>query len=547
MSNIQKINLSIICSIAVACPAIADTIPHKFSVQAALPKRNSLRAQDLYYTQALGLTNPLAAPSSWFLTSQQCAYLAAITRLRASNAGIQLLSDTGSTIGQPYALRGWGITKQGSAANLAFTYENSDLAGQASIPEYIVMELDGVNHKIQLPAPNTQIVFADDTNLYRSAADTLKTDDNLVVATLTPNTVVTTDSNDTLVSSSITATEVGYLGGTTAPVQSQLDGKVAKSGDVMTGVLHLTAGSAANPSAQFSGSTNTGISAATTNTLSFDTNGTERMHIDGSGNVVVNGLNNAGVVHTDSTGKFSTSSVVNGDIANATITNAKLAAISSSNIANDIVVRDSLGNFAATTITANLTGSASSNVAKSGDTMTGTLTHSAGSAANPPVQFSGSTNTGISAATANTLSFDANGVEQMSISSSAIDTIAPLIVKNIMCNQAIQVAAPASSGTVTTLSSTSTLLLIHTANRTNVTIVFPPNPTNGQFFTIMLGTSNSITLINTGGTGGATIINGITGLNPASSPTAAANGNAITYIYFATSGTTSNAWYRFSR
>ena len=38
--------------------------------------------------------------------------------------------------------------------------------------------------------------------------------------------------------------------------------------------------------------------------------------------------------------------------------------------------------------------------------MTGTLTHPAGTAAAPSIQFTGSTNTGISAATANTLSFD---------------------------------------------------------------------------------------------------------------------------------------------
>jgi hypothetical protein len=43
------------------------------------------------------------------------------------------------------------------------------------------------------------------------------------------------------------------------------------------------------------------------------------------------------------------------------------------NTPNTIVKRDGLGNFAATNITANLTGSASNNVLKSGDTMTGNL------------------------------------------------------------------------------------------------------------------------------------------------------------------------------
>jgi len=46
----------------------------------------------------------------------------------------------------------------------------------------------------------------------------------------------------------------------------------------------------------------------------------------------------------------------------------------SANTANKIVARDASGNFAAGTITANLTGAASSNVLKSGDTMSGYLT-----------------------------------------------------------------------------------------------------------------------------------------------------------------------------
>ena len=45
----------------------------------------------------------------------------------------------------------------------------------------------------------------------------------------------------------------------------------------------------------------------------------------------------------------------------------------SSNTASTIVARDASGNFAAGTITANLTGSASNNVLKAGDSMTGTL------------------------------------------------------------------------------------------------------------------------------------------------------------------------------
>ena len=83
----------------------------------------------------------------------------------------------------------------------------------------------------------------------------------------------------------------------------------------------------------------------------------------------------------------------------------------SANTASTIVARDVSGNFSAGTITANLTGSASNNVLKAGDTMTGSLTMPAGTAASPSIKFTGSTNTGISAQTANVLSFDIAGAE----------------------------------------------------------------------------------------------------------------------------------------
>ena len=51
----------------------------------------------------------------------------------------------------------------------------------------------------------------------------------------------------------------------------------------------------------------------------------------------------------------------------------------------------------------NVTGSASLNVLKAGDTMTGALQHPAGTAALPSLRFTGSTTTGLSAATVNTL------------------------------------------------------------------------------------------------------------------------------------------------
>ncbi|MGB8467931.1 MAG: hypothetical protein WCE21_02915 [Candidatus Babeliales bacterium] len=335
----------------------------------------------------------------------------------------------------------------------------------------------------------------------------------------------------------------------------------------LMGAVTLPAGTAAVPSLQFTGSSNTGLSAATANRLSFDTSGAERMSISPVGTVAINGFVTTGVVHNDASGNLSSSLIVDADITTGTITNDKLVTLTATglvansattattaNTLSTIVLRDgTTGGFSAGTITAtfsgnlsgnvtgnltgNVIGSASLNVLKAGDTMTGTLTLPAGTAAAPSLQFTGSTNTGISAPSANTLSFDVNGTQGLSITTAAIIDALP------WCNQAIMSATPTTGSTITTTATTSILLLKNTTNVTGVTIDFPPNPTNGQMFTIMLGTTSTITMTNAGGTGGATIVNGVTGLNATATPTATANGAAVAYLY----SSTSNAWYRMWR
>ncbi len=181
-----------------------------------------------------------------------------------------------------------------------------------------------------------------------------------------------TDAISNQLASSITTnTELGFLSGTTSSVQTQLNAKVAKAGDTMTGTLQLPAGTTALPSLTFTGSTTTGLSASSNN-LSFSTNGTESMKIASGGTVSINGFTVPGVVHNDASGNLSSSLIVNADIsASAAITDSKLATITtagkvtnsattatSANTASTIVARDASGNFAAGTITANLSGNA---------------------------------------------------------------------------------------------------------------------------------------------------------------------------------------------
>src|ERR1700733_72061 len=139
-----------------------------------------------------------------------------------------------------------------------------------------------------------------------------------------------------------------------------------------------------------------------------------------------------------------TNSIVNSDInASAGIVDTKLGTIqtagkvlnsattaTSTNTASAIVARDTLGNFSANTITAsligNVSGSASANVLTSGGTMSGSLVLPAGSSTNPSLQFSGSTNSGLSA-NSNTLTLSTNGAGYLSINPSGnVSLAAPL-------------------------------------------------------------------------------------------------------------------------
>jgi hypothetical protein len=87
------------------------------------------------------------------------------------------------------------------------------------------------------------------------------------------------------------------------------------------------------------------------------------------------------------------------------------------NTASAIVARDASGNFTAGTITAALTGAASSNVLKAGDTMTGALVVPLASAATPSLTFTGDLNTGIFSPGADTLAITTAGTNRLHITS----------------------------------------------------------------------------------------------------------------------------------
>ena len=332
---------------------------------------------------------------------------------------------------------------------------------------------------------------------------------------------------------------------------------VLKAGDTMTGTLIMPAGTAAAPSIQFTGSANTGFSAATLNTLSFDTNGAERMNINPTGGVTINQFTTSGVVHNNASGLLSSSLIVNADVdPAAAIMDTKLATIStagkvsnsattatSANTASTIVARDASGNFSAGTITANLTGSASNNVLKAGDTMTGTLQLPAGTPAAPALVFTGNTTTGLSASVLDVLSFDINGVEEMNLSASGLTidgfTTAGIVHNNAsgLLSSSLIVNADITDATITNAK----LAAISSSNIANDIVV---RDTSGNFAagTITASLSGNATTATTAtnfsgslsgdvtGTQGATVVSFVGGQTAANVAAATVLANAATNL-----------------
>ena len=234
------------------------------------------------------------------------------------------------------------------------------------------------------------------------------------------------DVSDTVtaqLASNIQVSPAGNIASTN--VQSALqeldDEKLAKAGGTLTGNLAL----------------NTGIAivyeGATTNDFE-----TTLYVVDPTADRTILLPNVSGtVVTTGDTGTVTSTMLLDGTILNedinasAAIVDTKLATIAtalkvsnsattaaSANTASAIVARDASGNFTAGTITAALTGAASSNVLKAGDTMTGALVVPLASAPTPSLTFTGDLNTGIYSPGADQVAVATNGTGRLFVDAS---------------------------------------------------------------------------------------------------------------------------------
>ena len=270
---------------------------------------------------------------------------------------------------------------------------------------------------------------------------------------------------------------------------------VLKAGDSMTGALNITpgsgnaltvtgvAGSAAIGVTPAAASNGISIGSTTANAIAVNTNAFTVVGSSGNTNIggtlgvlgatTLSNLSATGIVHTNTTGLLSTSLMVNADVdPNAALPDSKLASIvdpgtvansattaTGNNSINTIVARDASGNFSANNITAglvgtvttnnfigNVTGAASLNVLKAGDSMTGTLTLPDGSAASPSLNFANMNNTGFFATGPNALGLSTSGTTALFANATGIgiNTTAPytqLVVPGSTANGPIGTAS----------------------------------------------------------------------------------------------------------
>jgi hypothetical protein len=308
----------------------------------------------VYSHEALAFTNPdPLVSSSLGVISQVDAHLDILSTTLNSNTGIHIYTDLSGF--DSTQIRGWHIFKD-NTSKLSFEYKNN-ITGQ-DIVDKTMLTLDSVANEVSLQS--SVLAWSGGSSILEVSSHLLETNASWILDTLNASCVVQTASNKQLESSIVTTAELAYLSGVSSSVQSQLDAKIARSGDSMTGALGSSfVGSESNPSFSIGSA---GMFALDTNHIDFATNNVNRIDIDEAGIITIFAFG-TGVVKSASDGTLSSTLIVDADIDTKTIANDKLATSSSAENPLYIVERDSDSRFAAKMITLSGTTSLSTDVA----------------------------------------------------------------------------------------------------------------------------------------------------------------------------------------
>ena len=220
------------------------------------------------------------------------------------------------------------------------------------------MQLNGFDNQVEFPAATNsplptnsvaKLVWAGDTNLYRSAANNLKTDGNLTIGALNTAGIVHNDASGNLSSSLIVNADI-------SPSAAITDNKLATistAGKVANSATTATASNNPNTIVLRDGSGNFSATTITAN-LTGDVTGNATTATNAT--TAGSATNFTGSLIGDVTGTQASTVVssVGGqtaaDVASGTVA---ANAATSNNTANTIVKRDASGNFATNMITIN--------------------------------------------------------------------------------------------------------------------------------------------------------------------------------------------------
>lgn len=127
--------------------------------------------------------------------------------------------------------------KQDTITGAASTIADGDLAPNRAL-------VSNASGKVAVsPVTDTELGYLDgvtsnvQTQLNGKQATVNGGASSILNSNLSAGRALVSNSSGKVAASAVTATELGYLDGVTSPVQTQMDGKVAKAGDTLTGML----------------------------------------------------------------------------------------------------------------------------------------------------------------------------------------------------------------------------------------------------------------------------------------------------------------------
>jgi hypothetical protein len=319
-----------------------------------------------------------------------------VSSASTSAAGVVQLSDSTSATSSVLAATSTAVKSAYDLANAALPKAGGTVTGNINLDVAAALVFEGTtadlfettlsvvdptaDRTLYLPNIDGTLISSGDTStvtntmLAGSIADTKlstistagKVSNSATTATSanTPSAIVARDASGNFTAGTITATFSGTtFVGTTSLALNRASASQALTGISSIGLPGSTSGTTTIQPSAVAGTTTITFPAVTGTVVTTGDTGSITGTMIADGTILNADINAAAAIADTKLATISTAGKVSNSATTAT----------DANTASTIVARDASGNFTAGTITAALTGAASSNVLKAGDTMTGAL------------------------------------------------------------------------------------------------------------------------------------------------------------------------------